>query len=134
MLPSDSATEQNWTTKLVSELWIFGVDCWKSCNQYMYGATNEKTTMKLSSEVGNAVSALNASSDKVAPTECHLFLLPSHVCLCHHRKAQKLQWVNTLELLLHAWDQCLGSMLEIPLFLLYLAMEVSSDLPNAGNS
>ena len=67
--------------------------------------------MKLSSEVGNAISSLNASSDKVAPTDHHLFLLPSHVCLCHHRKAQKLQWVNTVELLLHAWDPSFPSIL-----------------------
>ena len=90
-LPSDFARERNWLTKLVSELWTFGADHWKSHNQHVYGATDEETTMKLGTELDNAISALYASSAMVAPTDRHLFLLPSHIRLCHHNiVAQKL--------------------------------------------
>ena len=99
----DSTAYEQWSTRLVTSLWQYGIDRWINRNEFLYGKTVEDRLRKKTLEIDSLVQRLHSRDrDRVRPVDKHLFdmSLPHRLAQTLH---QKRLWTESVESTYKAW-------------------------------
>ncbi len=94
-----------WSANITYHLWKFGMSRWISCNEFVYGKTEQEKLDKRNNDIDAKLTSMFLfDRNKVNPADAHLFELPKEERL-QHTFDQKRLWVASVQAAVAAWEQ-----------------------------